>query len=53
MSENEIKLTTTDNKTSSGIPFPETPKPQIIKEQFSRIKTSNPNTEHNSDPNNN
>lgn len=37
MSDDEIKLTTTSNTTSDGIPFPETPQPAILNEQFSRV----------------
>ena len=49
MSDDEIILTTTDNITSTGVPFPETPKPQIIRENFAsyEINTSNENENQN------
>lgn len=43
MSDNEIKLTDTNNKTSNGIPFPQTPKPQVIKENFAYIEINSNN----------
>lgn len=44
----EIKLTTTNNTTSDGQPFPETPKPQIITETFTTYTPSdNKNNENN------
>ena len=38
MSDNEIKLTDTNNTTVNGIPFPQTPKPQVLKENFASIE---------------
>lgn len=38
MSEDEIKLTTKNNETSKGKKFPETPGPQILKENFSSFE---------------
>lgn len=32
--DDEIKLTTTDNTTTDGTSFPETPKSQIVTETF-------------------
>lgn len=45
----EIKLTTTNNTTSDGQPFPETPKPQIVTETFA---TYAPSDNNNNDNNN-
>ena len=49
MSNDEIVLTTTDNMTSNGIVFPETPRPQIIRENFAsyELNTSNENNNKN------
>lgn len=53
MSDDEIKLTTTNNTTSNGTPYPETPKPQILKEHFSFVELNNLNDSSNKNrPNN-
>lgn len=49
--DNEIKLTKTNNTTSNGVPFPSTPKPQILTESFSSVQLNNPN-KSNTNPNN-
>ncbi len=41
MSEDGIKLTTKNNETSKGKKFPETPGPQILKENFSSLEELN------------
>lgn len=38
MSDNEIKLTNTNNTTVDGTSFPQTPKPQVLNENFSSIE---------------
>ena len=43
----EIKLTTTNNTTSRGVPFPETPKPQVLKENFASVELNNYNQNNN------
>ena len=53
MSDNEIKLTTTDNTTSNGVSFPETPKPQVLKENFASVELNNYNQHNNNNNNNN
>jgi hypothetical protein len=53
MSDDDIKLTTTNNTTSNGTPFPETPKPQVLTEQFSRNEVNNPNERYYSDSDDN
>lgn len=53
MSDDEIKLTTTNNTTSNGTPFPETPKPQVLTEQFSRNEVNNSNERYYPDSDNN
>ena len=49
--DNEIKLTTTNNTTSNGEPFPSTPKPQILTESFGYVELNNQNKK-NSNSNN-
>lgn len=44
MKDDEIKLTTSNNTTSSGDPFPTTPKPEILMEYFASYELKNPNT---------
>ena len=43
MSDKEIKLTLTGNKTSNGTSFPPTPKPQVLKENFASVELNNLN----------
>lgn len=49
----EIKLTTTNNITSKGVQFPETPKPQVLKENFASVELNNYNQNNNSNTTNN
>lgn len=51
MSDNEIKLTNTNNTTVDGTPFPETPKPQVLNESFSSITVNNGDIIHNDSQN--
>ena len=43
MSDNEIKLTTTNNTTNNGTPFPSTPQPQVLMEYFASVELNNQN----------
>ena len=43
MADKEIKLTDTNNTTSNGTKFPPTPKPQVLKENFSLVELNNLN----------
>lgn len=52
MSDDEIKLTTTNNTTSGGVKFPETPRPQVFTENFTSVKLSNGNENHQTNNNN-
>lgn len=49
---NEIKLTTTNNTTSNGTPFPTTPPPQVLKENFASVELTNTKQARNSNGNN-
>lgn len=53
MSDNEIKLTTTNNTTNSGMPFPTTPRPQVLKENFASVELNNHNQTRAQENNNN
>ena len=47
--DDEVKLTT-DNITTDGVSFPDTPKPQVITETFASYTLNN---NQNNNPNNN
>ena len=46
MSDSEIKFTNADDTTIDGISFPQTPKPQVLKENFASIEINNDGFSH-------
>lgn len=53
MSDDEIKLTNTNNTTSGGVQFPTTPRPQVFSENFNSVNLSNTNENHQTNNNDN
>lgn len=53
MSDKEIKLTSKNNSTINGKPFPPTPKPRVLIEKFASVKLNNLNERENPSSNKN